>query len=108
MNMPLASELVTDRMDDCIIDDRMDLCEPACNDAVTQTDDMSRMASRPCSSARIIDNKVHPTVLRARGLAVVEDNFYQSKQTGIHISLFHNDSERVTHLASLHGIQTGD
>ena len=51
---------------------------------------------------------MHPTVLHARGLAVVEDNFYQSKQTGIRISLFHNDSERVTHLASLHGIQTGD
>ena len=108
MNMPFAFECSTDRQTECSVADPMDVSEPSRDDAADVDIETDNILFQASSSSQIIDNHVHPTVLRARGLAVLEDNFYRSKQTGIRISLFHNDSERVSHLASLHGIQTVD
>ena len=47
------------------------------------------------SSKSIIHNHILVEAHHDHSLSIIEDNFYRSKQTGIHVSVFHPSEESV-------------
>lgn len=56
------------------------------------------------SSRTIIDNAISNRTMRRRGVGIIEDNFFKSKQTGIRRSIFLSNNDDLSTLAMLHGL----